>query len=80
MFTSTVTQKGQVTIPKKLRDFLNLHTNDKVIFVRRGENLVLKPVKSVQDLRGTVQAPKPRRPDTVREAVKKDVTRRIAGE
>ncbi|MBK8452553.1 MAG: AbrB/MazE/SpoVT family DNA-binding domain-containing protein [Thiofilum sp.] len=41
---STVTQKGQVTIPKSVRDNLNLMTGDKVEFVltERGE-VVLKP-------------------------------------
>jgi AbrB family looped-hinge helix DNA binding protein len=42
---STVTQKGQVTIPKDLRDSLHLDTGDKVEFIRndRGE-IVIKPV------------------------------------
>lgn len=44
-FVSTVTQKGQVTIPKRVRDNLHLMTGDKVEFVLndRGE-VVLKPV------------------------------------
>lgn len=44
-FVSTVTQKGQVTIPKSVRDNLHLVTGDKIEFVLndRGE-IVIKPV------------------------------------
>jgi AbrB family looped-hinge helix DNA binding protein len=52
---STVTSKGQVTIPKKIRDLLRIRSNDKVDFVLEGERLVLVPVKTLLDLRGAVQ-------------------------
>lgn len=44
-FVSTVTQKGQVTIPKRVRDDLHLVTGDKVEFVmnERGE-VVIQPI------------------------------------
>jgi len=53
---STVTSKGQVTIPKEIRDLLHIHSNDKVDFVLEGEKVVLVPVKTLKDLRGAVQA------------------------
>jgi AbrB family looped-hinge helix DNA binding protein len=52
---STVTSKGQVTIPKEIRDILHIHTNDKVDFVLDGERVVLIPVKTLLDLRGAVK-------------------------
>lgn len=33
MNISTVSSKGQVTIPKKIREFLNVGTFDKIIFI-----------------------------------------------
>ena len=78
MFTSTITSKGQVTIPKKLRDSLSLRTNDKVIFVRRDDSLILKPVKGILDLRGSVQSDSTQGYKKIRENVKKRVTRGIA--
>ena len=44
-FVSTVTQKGQVTTPKMVRDNLHLVTGDRIEFVfnDRGE-VVIKPV------------------------------------
>lgn len=53
---STVTSKGQVTIPKEIRDLLHIRTNDKVDFVLDGEKVVMVPVKTLLDLRGAVRA------------------------
>lgn len=54
MLISTITQKGQVTIPKKIRDALKLATNDQVVFVKRGSDIIIKPVKNVLNIRGSV--------------------------
>ncbi len=80
MYTSTITQKGQVTIPKKLRDSLHLQTNDKIIFVKRNETLILKPVKVLRELRGSVQIETSDESGDIREIVKQCVTRKIADE
>lgn len=53
---STVTTKGQVTIPKEVRDLLSIHPNDKVDFIIEGGRAILVPVKSLKELRGAVTA------------------------
>jgi len=53
---STVTSKGQITIPKEIRTLLNIRTNDKVDFVVEGNRAVLVPVRSLRELRGVVPA------------------------
>jgi antitoxin PrlF len=56
MSFSTLTRKGQVTIPKTLRDRLGLHLGDRITFRLRGEEIVLKPVhRTILDLEGSVQ-------------------------
>jgi antitoxin PrlF len=52
---STVTSKGQVTIPKEIRDRLHIRFNDKVDFVLDGEKVLLTPVRTLLDLRGAVR-------------------------
>ena len=53
---ATVTTKGQVTIPKAIRDLLGIRPNDKVDFKMENGVVVLKPLKSLRDLRGSVPA------------------------
>ena len=55
MKPTRVTRKGQVTIPKNIRDFLEIETGDKVIFEIRGETVIIIPVKkTIFDFRGKV--------------------------
>lgn len=78
MLISTITQKGQVTIPKTIRNALQLKTNDKVIFVRRGDSIILKPVKDILSLRGVVETDESKDLSSIREKVKNKVSKRIA--
>ena len=41
----SVTSKGQVTIPKEIRDTLGIGEGDKVIFLLDGETAVIKKVR-----------------------------------
>jgi len=64
MVTGTLTSKGQITIPKAVRDSLHLHTGDRVAFVVLGDaEALLKPVtKSVDEVFGRLySAAQPRR-------------------
>lgn len=66
---STVTQKGQVTIPKPMRDNLHLVTGDRVEFVfnDRGE-VVIKPVtRKVAEVAGLLSKYKKSRPISIEE-------------
>ena len=40
MARSTLTSKGQITIPKKIRDVLGLDTGDRVAFIIREDGVV----------------------------------------
>lgn len=51
---STVTSKGQVTIPKEIRIFLKLKPSDKVDFSLENGRVVLKPIKTLKNFRGSV--------------------------
>lgn len=41
---STITSKGQVVIPKEIRELYNLGPKTKISFEPAGEHVVLKPV------------------------------------
>lgn len=42
----TVTSKGQVTIPKEIRETLGVNEGDKLIFLLEGDEVVLRKVGS----------------------------------
>ena len=42
MELAKVTTKGQVTIPKAIRDLLNLKEGSKIIFIQKGNDIVIK--------------------------------------
>lgn len=54
MALATLTSKGQVTIPKVVRDSLHLHAGDKVDFIITGDGeVIVKPItKKVDDVFG----------------------------
>ena len=58
MVTATLTSKGQLTIPKAVRDLLHLHAGDRVAFIVHDDTeAVLKPVtKSVDDVFGRLHS------------------------
>jgi antitoxin PrlF len=56
---STVTSKGQVTIPKPIRDALGLSPNDRVAFIREGERVLLQPLRTLKAFRGAVRTKGP---------------------
>ena len=80
MKAATITSKGQVTIPKRVRDALNLKPHDRVIFVVDGDRAILKPLgpTGLDELRGIFQGrvPYPGR-EAERDAAKAYVARRV---
>lgn len=45
MTAATLTSKGQVVIPKELRDVLGLQAGDRLVFRRMGEAFVVLPLR-----------------------------------
>ena len=60
MSAATITSKGQITLPKAVRDQLGLDTGDRVDFVLApAGRFDLIPIKaSIKSLKGCVPAPK----------------------
>lgn len=55
---SPVSEKGQVTIPKEIRDALKLKKGDRVVFLDRDDQVILRKAKS-EKLSETLQGQKP---------------------
>lgn len=80
MVGSKITSKGQTTIPKRIRERLNLEPGDRVLFVERENEIVLQPVKhTLLDLKGSVEPRRsPENFEKIRGEVKKQVMERRA--
>lgn len=59
MPVSTITSKGQTTIPKEIRDLLRLAAGDRVEFIVEGKNrIVLRPASAdIKELSGMLHDP-----------------------
>jgi len=62
MSTATLTSKGQLTLPKEVRDAMGVGPGDRVEFVRMedGNFAVLPATLSIKSLKGII--PKPKQP------------------
>ncbi len=80
MSASTITRKGQVTIPKAIRDRLGVREGEKVLFVMRGNEVVLKIMHgTILDLKGSVKASHRSEDfEAVRRSVKQTVSAKVA--
>jgi len=78
---STITKKGQVTIPKPLRERLHIKEGDSLVFELKDDLLILKKKerKSILSLGGIAKGRKVGVGDE-REYTKKIVSKRIAKE
>ena len=77
MPTATVTSKGQITIPKDVREHLGVDAGDRLSFEVQGDGSVLVTplTRHVRDLAGLLHRPKG--PTVSVEAMKEAISRRI---
>ena len=77
-----LTSKGQMTIPKEVREALNLKPSEKVIIVVEGNHAVIKPLRgNILDIGGSIKIAAEEKPadfHKVREEVKKKVAKKTA--
>ena len=64
MIISTISSKGQITIPKKIRDLLKVGKSDKIVFIPLDEGKVMITSKQspVAQLFGMLKHRSPARP------------------
>lgn len=55
-YVTTLTQKGQVTIPHQIRKYLGLRPYERVSFEQKGNLIVLKSATDFLSLKGSVKS------------------------
>ena len=80
MEVSKVGRRGQITLPRDVRQALGVTQGDHVAFVRQGEGFVVQALtKTLADMRGSVPVSGPQDWDEVREKAKVSRSSRPAG-
>lgn len=75
--TAKITSKGQITLPKKVRDLLRLREGGVVVFEQENDKMVIKPAESLLDYKGYLRGrAKPADAETVRKMAGKYVGRK----
>ncbi|HLZ68863.1 MAG TPA: AbrB/MazE/SpoVT family DNA-binding domain-containing protein [Dehalococcoidia bacterium] len=61
MSTATITSKGQVTIPKEIREALGLRKGDQLVFYVEDGKAIAHPVRhrDVRELAGIIKSDRP---------------------
>jgi AbrB family looped-hinge helix DNA binding protein len=78
--TLTLTSRGQITIPQKIRKALHLEANDKITILVKNDTLILKPIKgNILDIGASIKIPGSQKPIDFRK-VRKQVIDKIAEE
>nr|VFK81102.1 MAG: looped-hinge helix DNA binding domain-containing protein, AbrB family [Candidatus Kentron sp. SD] len=81
MPTATITSKGQITIPKSVRNAFHLRVGDRIDFVISGSEVRMVPIsKSVDDVFGILNKPdiSPRTVEDMNEAIRTHVQNRMS--
>ncbi len=73
MSLATVSSKGQITLPAKIRAILGIRSKDKVQFIIRDNEIIIKPLRSFRELRGTIRPKKGEPRKVARAAVARHV-------
>lgn len=76
--TAKVTSKGQITIPREVRDFLGIQTGSVILFEQEEEKVVIHPAKTIRDYKGYLKGKaKGVAFDEIRRSTKEAVAKRV---
>jgi AbrB family looped-hinge helix DNA binding protein len=79
---AVITSKGQMTLPKTIRESLSLNPADRVALVMEGDHAILYPLRgTILDAAASVKSPAGKRPldfHAVRKEVRWQIARRAA--
>ncbi len=74
-FTTSVTQKGQITLPKKLREKYGIAVFSKVVIAADKSGILIEPTQDILSLAGTFIPKKSKSVMNAREAMEKNYQR-----
>jgi antitoxin PrlF len=81
VWTAKISSKGQLTIPKPVREALNLEPGTKVLFTLCDGSAELEPISGdIQQWRGALQAKGAEAPEEIQEHVRRAIAEEVVRE
>lgn len=78
MTTSTITSKGQTTIPKEIREYFHLKANDRLMYITEKNRIIVKPViGTILDLKGAFSVKGKINFEKLREKMKRGAAKKV---
>jgi antitoxin PrlF len=53
--TAKITSKGQITLPKEVRELLDVHTGSVVVFEKEDDKVIIKSARTLQEFKGILK-------------------------
>lgn len=73
---STITQKGQVVIPRPIRKYFNLRKSSKIYFEVINNKIVAKPIMTIEQAFGMVKSRKTYSKKEFKKAIEEEVIKK----
>lgn len=73
---STLTQKGQVAIPKPIRDKLRLKASDRIYFTLEDKRIIAEAIPDVEEMKGFIPAKKALSKSEMKAIVRKHIIKK----
>lgn len=77
-YSTSVTQKGQATIPAPIRKKLGIKPNTRIIFEIKDNEVTLKPIPDFFSMKGSIKSEKPFDIDAMDQSVAKAISAEYA--
>ena len=68
---TTISQKGQIVVPKNIRDYLKIKPTDTLTVNLEGKRIIVEPVSSIDEVYGTFKVNKAVSKKEIKESAKK---------
>lgn len=80
MTLTTISQKGQIVVPKEIRDLLGLKPSDKLKVSSEQGRIIATPVLKTKDVFGMFQAKRPITKYDIKSEYKRAISRKLLNE
>ena len=77
MYQTLMSKKGQVVVPKVIRDALNIEASDKLYVTVEQGKIVMEPVTRLSELYGTFKAKQPLSKENVKKVIRNGIGKKF---